>query len=162
VGGAGEGEGESGDGFLWRSEAAPQPHHSPLTPPRVHCRRLLTEEQKRLYTKVAQYCNRSTDLIPMSFVLGTEPSPEPESWGPLLPPALVAGGCPTACPDPTPKHPSDTAGWERRGLAPHGWHSAPEPAEPSSPALGMPVAGCDLPWPTCTLLPMPGEGAPYL
>ncbi|NXL43797.1 BEST4 protein, partial [Podilymbus podiceps] len=31
---------------------------------------LLTEEQKRLYTKVAQYCNRSTDLIPMSFVLG--------------------------------------------------------------------------------------------
>ena len=33
-------------------------------------RRLLTEEQKRLYTKVAQYCNRSTDLIPMSFVLG--------------------------------------------------------------------------------------------
>ncbi|XP_065602446.1 bestrophin-4 [Cyrtonyx montezumae] len=33
-------------------------------------RTLLTEEQKRLYTKVAQYCNRSTDLIPMSFVLG--------------------------------------------------------------------------------------------
>ncbi|KFZ66772.1 Bestrophin-4, partial [Podiceps cristatus] len=33
-------------------------------------RRLLTEEQKRLYAKVAQYCNRSTDLIPMSFVLG--------------------------------------------------------------------------------------------
>ncbi|KAF1480522.1 Bestrophin-4, partial [Megadyptes antipodes antipodes] len=33
-------------------------------------RRLLTEEQKSLYTKVAQYCNRSTDLIPMSFVLG--------------------------------------------------------------------------------------------
>ncbi|KAF1676874.1 BEST4 protein, partial [Pygoscelis papua] len=33
-------------------------------------RRLVTEEQKRLYTKVAQYCNRSTDLIPMSFVLG--------------------------------------------------------------------------------------------
>ncbi|NWX46187.1 BEST4 protein, partial [Steatornis caripensis] len=33
-------------------------------------RRLLTEEQKRLYTKVAQYCNRSTDLIPISFVLG--------------------------------------------------------------------------------------------
>ncbi|XP_069718262.1 bestrophin-4 [Phaenicophaeus curvirostris] len=31
---------------------------------------LLTEEQKRLYTKVAQYCNRSTDLIPLSFVLG--------------------------------------------------------------------------------------------
>ncbi|XP_059678060.1 bestrophin-4 [Gavia stellata] len=31
---------------------------------------LLTKEQKRLYTKVAQYCNRSTDLIPMSFVLG--------------------------------------------------------------------------------------------
>ncbi|NXW27876.1 BEST4 protein, partial [Phaetusa simplex] len=31
---------------------------------------LLTEEQKRLYTKVAQSCNRSTDLIPMSFVLG--------------------------------------------------------------------------------------------
>ncbi|NWS71880.1 BEST4 protein, partial [Crotophaga sulcirostris] len=33
-------------------------------------RQLLSEEQKRLYTKVAQYCNRSTDLIPMSFVLG--------------------------------------------------------------------------------------------
>ncbi|XP_054068095.1 bestrophin-4 [Rissa tridactyla] len=33
-------------------------------------RQLLTEEQKRIYTKVAQYCNRSTDLIPMSFVLG--------------------------------------------------------------------------------------------
>ncbi|KAI6063958.1 Bestrophin-like protein [Aix galericulata] len=33
-------------------------------------RRLLTEEQKRLYAKVAQYCNRSTDLIPISFVLG--------------------------------------------------------------------------------------------
>uniref|UniRef100_A0A8C3K3V6 Bestrophin homolog n=1 Tax=Calidris pygmaea TaxID=425635 RepID=A0A8C3K3V6_9CHAR len=33
-------------------------------------RRLLTEEQKRFYTKVAQYCNRSTDLIPISFVLG--------------------------------------------------------------------------------------------
>ncbi|XP_030429458.1 bestrophin-4-like [Gopherus evgoodei] len=33
-------------------------------------RRLLTEEQKRVYVKVAQYCNRSTDLIPMSFVLG--------------------------------------------------------------------------------------------
>ncbi|KFQ00382.1 Bestrophin-4, partial [Leptosomus discolor] len=33
-------------------------------------RQLLNEEQKRLYTKVAQYCNRSTDLIPMSFVLG--------------------------------------------------------------------------------------------
>ncbi|XP_010221386.1 PREDICTED: bestrophin-4 [Tinamus guttatus] len=31
---------------------------------------LLTAEQKRLYTKVAQYCNRSTDLIPISFVLG--------------------------------------------------------------------------------------------
>ncbi|KAM6415382.1 LOW QUALITY PROTEIN: bestrophin-4 [Rhynochetos jubatus] len=31
---------------------------------------LLTKEQKRLYPKVAQYCNRSTDLIPMSFVLG--------------------------------------------------------------------------------------------
>uniref|UniRef100_A0A8C8SRF7 Bestrophin homolog n=1 Tax=Pelusios castaneus TaxID=367368 RepID=A0A8C8SRF7_9SAUR len=33
-------------------------------------RRLLTEDQKRIYVKVAQYCNRSTDLIPMSFVLG--------------------------------------------------------------------------------------------
>ncbi|XP_074859158.1 bestrophin-4 [Carettochelys insculpta] len=33
-------------------------------------RRLLTEEQKRTYAKVAQYCNRSTDFIPMSFVLG--------------------------------------------------------------------------------------------
>ncbi|NXE45342.1 BEST4 protein, partial [Casuarius casuarius] len=30
-------------------------------------RRLLTKDQKRLYTKVAQYCNHSTDLIPMSF-----------------------------------------------------------------------------------------------
>ncbi|NXA31459.1 BEST4 protein, partial [Eudromia elegans] len=33
-------------------------------------RYLLSEEQKRLYTKLAQYCNRSTDLIPISFVLG--------------------------------------------------------------------------------------------
>ncbi|KYO46426.1 hypothetical protein Y1Q_0006536 [Alligator mississippiensis] len=33
-------------------------------------RRLLSEEQKRLFTKVAQYCDRSTDLIPLSFVLG--------------------------------------------------------------------------------------------
>ncbi|NWI21719.1 BEST4 protein, partial [Crypturellus soui] len=31
---------------------------------------LLSAEQKRLYSKVAQYCNRSTDLIPISFVLG--------------------------------------------------------------------------------------------
>ncbi|NXG28533.1 BEST4 protein, partial [Dromaius novaehollandiae] len=37
-------------------------------------RRLLTEDQKHPYTKVAQYCNRSMDLIPMSFVLGTLPS----------------------------------------------------------------------------------------
>ncbi|NWH67878.1 BEST4 protein, partial [Geococcyx californianus] len=33
-------------------------------------RQLLTEDQKRLFTKVAQYCNHSTDLIPISFVLG--------------------------------------------------------------------------------------------
>lgn len=59
-----------------------------LTLLRVHCRRLLTEEQKRLYTKVAQYCNRSTDLIPLSFVLGTCPFPEPWSLSPLLPHAL--------------------------------------------------------------------------
>ncbi|XP_029473523.1 bestrophin-4 [Rhinatrema bivittatum] len=30
----------------------------------------LTEDQRRLYEMVALYCNRSTDLIPMSFVLG--------------------------------------------------------------------------------------------
>ncbi|XP_019386866.1 PREDICTED: bestrophin-4 [Crocodylus porosus] len=33
-------------------------------------RRLLSAEQKHLFTKVAQYCDRSTDLIPLSFVLG--------------------------------------------------------------------------------------------
>ncbi|KFQ27618.1 Bestrophin-4, partial [Mesitornis unicolor] len=43
-------------------------------------RRLLTEEQKRLYTKVAQYCNRSTDLIPMSFVLGVGVPCSPRGW----------------------------------------------------------------------------------
>ncbi|XP_028902586.1 bestrophin-4 [Ornithorhynchus anatinus] len=36
----------------------------------VTYRKLLTEEQKRLYAQIAHYCNRSTDLIPMSFVLG--------------------------------------------------------------------------------------------
>ncbi|KAM6343174.1 bestrophin-4-like [Alca torda] len=30
---------------------------------------LLTKEQKRLYTEVAQYCNRSMDLTPVLFVL---------------------------------------------------------------------------------------------
>ncbi|XP_053100018.1 bestrophin-4 [Hemicordylus capensis] len=33
-------------------------------------RYLLNAGQKRLFAKVAQYCNRSTDLIPLSFVLG--------------------------------------------------------------------------------------------
>ncbi|KAG8132331.1 hypothetical protein E2320_010195 [Naja naja] len=33
-------------------------------------RYLLNEDQKRLFEKVAKYCNRSTDLIPLSFVLG--------------------------------------------------------------------------------------------
>uniref|UniRef100_F7GF92 Bestrophin n=1 Tax=Monodelphis domestica TaxID=13616 RepID=F7GF92_MONDO len=33
-------------------------------------RKLLSQEQKRIYAQVAQYCNRSADLIPMSFVLG--------------------------------------------------------------------------------------------
>ncbi|XP_043941270.1 bestrophin-4 [Protopterus annectens] len=33
-------------------------------------RRFLTEDQKRLFEKVAVYCNSYTDLIPMSFVLG--------------------------------------------------------------------------------------------
>ncbi|KAJ7332795.1 hypothetical protein JRQ81_014975 [Phrynocephalus forsythii] len=33
-------------------------------------RYLLNEHQKRLFEKVAQYCNRSLDLIPLSFVLG--------------------------------------------------------------------------------------------
>ncbi|XP_063153915.1 bestrophin-4 isoform X3 [Candoia aspera] len=33
-------------------------------------RYLLNEDQKRLFEKVARYCNRSTDLIPLSFVLG--------------------------------------------------------------------------------------------
>uniref|UniRef100_A0A4X2LSN6 Bestrophin n=1 Tax=Vombatus ursinus TaxID=29139 RepID=A0A4X2LSN6_VOMUR len=31
---------------------------------------LLSPEQKRIYAQVARYCNRSADLIPMSFVLG--------------------------------------------------------------------------------------------
>ncbi|XP_044528717.1 bestrophin-4 [Gracilinanus agilis] len=33
-------------------------------------RKLLSQEQKRIYAQVARYCNRSADLIPMSFVLG--------------------------------------------------------------------------------------------
>ncbi|XP_028589452.2 bestrophin-4 [Podarcis muralis] len=33
-------------------------------------RHLLNVDQKRLFAKVAEYCNRSTDLIPLSFVLG--------------------------------------------------------------------------------------------
>ncbi|XP_072505316.1 bestrophin-4 isoform X2 [Notamacropus eugenii] len=33
-------------------------------------RNLLSQEQKLIYAKVARYCNRSADLIPMSFVLG--------------------------------------------------------------------------------------------
>ncbi|XP_054837056.1 bestrophin-4 [Eublepharis macularius] len=36
----------------------------------VTYRHLLNEKQKQLFSKVAQYCNRSTDLIPLSFVLG--------------------------------------------------------------------------------------------
>ena len=69
------------------------PHCSPLTLLHACCRRLLTEEQKRLYTKVAQYCNRSTDLIPMSFVLGMGPSPASLLWGcPHCPSWLGAGG----------------------------------------------------------------------
>ncbi|XP_062962827.1 bestrophin-4 [Cynocephalus volans] len=33
-------------------------------------RLLLTPEQRQVYAKVARYCNRSADLIPLSFVLG--------------------------------------------------------------------------------------------
>ncbi|MEJ1282552.1 hypothetical protein NN561_013512 [Cricetulus griseus] len=33
-------------------------------------RLLLTQEQKHIYAQVARYCNRSADLIPLSFVLG--------------------------------------------------------------------------------------------
>ncbi|XP_049735060.1 bestrophin-4 [Elephas maximus indicus] len=33
-------------------------------------RLLLTQEQRQVYAQVAQYCNRSADLIPLSFVLG--------------------------------------------------------------------------------------------
>ncbi|XP_060087716.1 bestrophin-4 isoform X4 [Heteronotia binoei] len=36
----------------------------------VTYRHFLNEKQKHLFSKVAQYCNRSTDLIPLSFVLG--------------------------------------------------------------------------------------------
>ncbi|XP_006006297.1 bestrophin-4 [Latimeria chalumnae] len=36
----------------------------------VTYRRLLTEEQKHVFEKVAHYCNKYTDLIPMPFVLG--------------------------------------------------------------------------------------------
>ncbi|XP_048353059.1 bestrophin-4 [Sphaerodactylus townsendi] len=36
----------------------------------VTYRHLLNKSQKHLFSKVAQYCNRSTDLIPLSFVLG--------------------------------------------------------------------------------------------
>lgn len=80
---------------------------------RARCRRLLTEEQKRLYAKVAQYCNRSTDLIPISFVLGTGPSPAPSQLG-------DAPSCPRAQTAPLPGA---------------GWHSAPKATEHSSLAL---------------------------
>lgn len=40
-----------------------------LTFPRL----LLTQEQKHIYAQVARYCNRSADLIPLSFVLGEDP-----------------------------------------------------------------------------------------
>lgn len=33
-------------------------------------RLLLTQEQRQVYAQVARYCNRSADLIPLSFVLG--------------------------------------------------------------------------------------------
>ncbi|XP_010608707.1 bestrophin-4 [Fukomys damarensis] len=33
-------------------------------------RLLLTQEQRHVYAQVARYCNRSADLIPLSFVLG--------------------------------------------------------------------------------------------
>lgn len=101
--------------FFWGggAEAAPQPCCSPLTPLRARCRRLLTEEQKRLYAKVAQYCNRSTDLIPISFVLGTGPSPAPSQLG-------DAPSCPRAQTAPLPGA---------------GWHSAPKATEHSSLAL---------------------------
>nr|XP_056700026.1 bestrophin-4 [Euleptes europaea] len=36
----------------------------------VTYRHLLNKEQKHLFSKVARYCNSSTDLIPLSFVLG--------------------------------------------------------------------------------------------
>ncbi|XP_078529611.1 bestrophin-4 [Lissotriton helveticus] len=36
----------------------------------VTYRFLLCEEQKKMFEKVSLYCNRSTDLIPISFVLG--------------------------------------------------------------------------------------------
>lgn len=36
-------------------------------------RLLLTQEQKHIYAQVARYCNRSADLIPLSFVLGEAP-----------------------------------------------------------------------------------------
>ncbi|KAF7485104.1 Hypothetical predicted protein [Marmota monax] len=35
-----------------------------------HPRLLLTQEQRHVYAQVARYCNRSADLIPLSFVLG--------------------------------------------------------------------------------------------
>lgn len=79
------------------SEAAPQPRCLPLTLLRARCRRLLTEEQKHLYTKVAQYCNRSTDLIPISFVLGTGPSPAPSQLGDAPSGDAPCPNCPIAC-----------------------------------------------------------------
>lgn len=111
-----QGEGDPGNGFFFfggGSEAAPQPRCSPLTPLRARCRRLLTEEQKRLYSKVAQYCNRSTDLIPISFVLGTGPSPAPSQLG-------DAPSCPRAQTAPLPGA---------------GRHSAPKATEHSSLTL---------------------------
>ena len=45
-----------------------QPRSLPCVP-----RLLLTQEQKHIYAQVARYCNRSADLIPLSFVLGEAP-----------------------------------------------------------------------------------------
>lgn len=44
-----------------------------VPPPRL----LLSQAQRHVYAQVARYCNRSADLIPLSFVLGEAPASSP-------------------------------------------------------------------------------------
>lgn len=65
---------QRGDTHSWR-EGLGEP---PGVPPRVHsplARFLLSEAQKRLFEKLVLYCDKSANLIPVSFVLGESPEP---------------------------------------------------------------------------------------